>query len=63
VALLVDLTQRACEAHRGDAAIGAAADTAPLPPTFHAGGVDKDAAEEDRHRMREAARACGAKPD
>jgi hypothetical protein len=63
MALLVDLTQRACKAHRGDAAIGEAADTAPLPSTFNSRGVAKDAAEEDRHLMREAARACGAKPD
>jgi hypothetical protein len=63
MALLVDLTDRACKAHRGDAAIGEAADTAPLPATFNSGGIDKGVAEEDRHMMREAARACGAKPD
>lgn len=60
MALLVDLTQRACAASRGDAEVGRAADTIPLPRTFISGGVDRDAAERDRHAVQEAARSCGA---
>ncbi|MBX3186734.1 MAG: hypothetical protein KF819_06950 [Labilithrix sp.] len=61
MALLVDLTTRACAAQKGDEAVGKAADEVPLPPWFNSGGIDKTTAERDRHVLQEAARACGAK--
>jgi hypothetical protein len=60
LALLVDLAQRACAAKPGDAAVGAAADTIPLPRIFDSGGVDRGNAARDRHIVQEAARACGS---
>jgi hypothetical protein len=62
MALLLVLGQRACAAKPGDTAVGAAADTAPLPPLFGPGGLDKTAAERDRHLLQEATRACGSHP-
>jgi len=62
MALLVDLTQRACAANAGDKEIGKAADSIALPSISHSGGVDRGAAERDRHAVQEAARACGATP-
>ncbi len=60
LALLVDLAQRACAAKPGDAAVGAAADTIPLPRIFNSGGSDRGTAARDRHIVQEAARACGS---
>lgn len=62
MALLVDLTQRACAANAGNKDIGSAADTVPLPPIFNSGGADRHAAERDRHVLQEAVRACGSNP-
>lgn len=60
LALLVDLAQRACAAKPGDAGVGAAADTIPLPPIFNSGGVDRGTAARDRDLVQEAARGCGS---
>lgn len=62
MAVLIDLTQRACAAKPGDKAIGAAADTAPLPLMFNSAGRDQDRVEQDRHILQEAAQKCGSTP-
>lgn len=63
MALLVERTRRACANAKGNTEIGKAAAEIPTPPIFNSGGIDKNAVEQDRHVLLEAARDCGAKPE
>ncbi len=60
IALLIDLVTRACAATPGDAAMGKAVESIPIPPVYSS-VLDRATMDRDRDALRVAGAGCGLK--